>query len=89
MERGVRRKNSIIGGRSQTGRKVYDCRRAKTVLAAYHTNDPNAGMANSRDLNKFKLFLADTGLFATAGFVGHDKRLINQMFSVFLTQFYQ
>ena len=38
---------------------------SKTVLAAYHANDPGPGMANTRDLGKFKLFLADTGLFTT------------------------
>ena len=27
--------------------------------------------------------------YITAGFVGHDIMFINQMFSVFLTQFYQ
>ena len=35
------------------------------MLAAYHANDPIAGMASSRGLGCFKLYLADTGLFTT------------------------
>lgn len=45
---------------------------SRTVLAAYHTNDPNAGMSNNIDLSKFKLFLADTGLFTTLIFRDKD-----------------
>ena len=51
---------------------IAELKDSKTVLAAYHTNDPNAGMANSRDLGKFKLFLADTGLFTTLAFKDKD-----------------
>ena len=39
-----------------------------TVLIANHTSDPSAGMAQYKDLTKFKLFLADTGLFVTLAF---------------------
>ena len=45
---------------------------SKTVLVAYHANDPNAGMASNKDLTKFKLFLADTGLFTTLMFKDRD-----------------
>lgn len=45
---------------------------SKTVLIAYHANDPNIGMANTKDLSKFKLFLADTGLFVTLAFKDKD-----------------
>lgn len=41
---------------------------SKTVLFAYHANDPNIGMALHRDTSKFKLFCADTGLFVTLAF---------------------
>lgn len=51
---------------------IAELKDSKTVLASYHTNDPNAGMANSRDLGKFKLFLADTGLFTTLAFKDKD-----------------
>ncbi len=38
---------------------------SKTVHIAYHANDPNVGMSFAKDLRRFKLFLADTGLFTT------------------------
>ncbi len=45
---------------------------SKTVLLAYHANDPSAGIANNKDLSRFKLFLADTGLFVTLMFKDRD-----------------
>ena len=41
---------------------------SKTVLFAYHSNDPNVGMSLHQDNSKFKLFCADTGLFVTLAF---------------------
>lgn len=41
---------------------------SKTVLVSYHADDPNIGMSLTRDLNRFKIFLADTGLFVTLAF---------------------
>lgn len=40
-----------------------------TVNISYHTNDPNVGMALHKDFSRFKLFLADTGLFVTLAFM--------------------
>ena len=45
---------------------------SKAVLAAYHVDDPNVGMAATVDLRKFKLYLADTGLFVTLMFKDSD-----------------
>lgn len=41
---------------------------SKTCLFSYHTNDPNIGMSLTKDLSKFKIFCADTGLFITLAF---------------------
>lgn len=41
---------------------------SKTVMFAYHANDPNVGMSLHQDTSKFKLFCADTGLFVTLAF---------------------
>lgn len=38
---------------------------SRTVQIAYHANDPNIGLANAKDLRRFKLFLSDTGLLIT------------------------
>ena len=39
-----------------------------TVNIAYHVNDPNVGLALNKNLDKYKLFLSDTGLFVTLAF---------------------
>lgn len=41
---------------------------SKAVLVAYHANDPNVGMSLTKDISKYKLFIADTGLFVTMAF---------------------
>ena len=51
---------------------VDEMRESKTVLVSYHANDPGAGMQASTNPGKFKLFLADTGLFTTLMFKDND-----------------
>ena len=51
---------------------MKDLEDSKTTLFAYHSNDPNVGMALSKDISKFKIFCADSGLFVTLAF--WDKR---------------
>lgn len=41
---------------------------SKTVSFAYHSNDPNVGMELTKDDTRFKLFVADTGLFVSMAF---------------------
>ncbi len=51
---------------------LRDLEDSKTVLAAYHSNDPNVGMSLTKDSSRFKLFCADTGLFVTLAFWDKD-----------------
>ena len=51
---------------------IAELKDSKTVLVSYNANDPNAGMSNTRDLSRFKLFLSDTGLFVTLMFKDKD-----------------
>ena len=51
---------------------IKEMKDSKTVAAAYYADDPNAGMANHKDLARFKLFLADTGLFVSLAFKDRD-----------------
>ena len=51
---------------------IAELKDSKTVLVSYNANDPNAGMANTKDLSRFKLFLSDTGLFVTLMFKDKD-----------------
>ena len=41
---------------------------SKTVNIAHHADDPNIGLPVSANYDKFKIFLADTGLFVTLAF---------------------
>ena len=41
---------------------------SKIVNIAYHVDDPNVGMPLSANFDKFKMFVADTGLFVTLAF---------------------
>lgn len=47
---------------------LYNLEDSKTVNIAYHSNDPNVGMELTKDDTRFKLFVADTGLFVTMAF---------------------
>ena len=41
---------------------------SKTTLFSYHCTDPNVGMSLNKDLSRYKIYLADTGLFVTLCF---------------------
>ena len=62
--------SSVLAGRQAADipEELAKLQASKTVLCAYHTDDPNAGLSASIDLNKFKLYLTDTGLFITLMF---------------------
>ena len=75
---------------------IAELKDSKTVLVSYHVNDPNAGMSNTRDLSRFKLFLCDTGLFTTLMFKDRDfteneiyEKLLNDKLSVNLGYLYE
>ncbi len=47
---------------------IFDMQDSMVVNMAYHANDPNVGMALHKDTNKYKMFMADIGLFITLAF---------------------
>lgn len=61
---------TVIGDQSEN--KMTELLQAlsesKTTLFSYHCTDPNVGMSLNKDLGRFKIFLADTGLFVTLCF---------------------
>ena len=90
--------SSILNGESSDKilELIAELKDSKTVLVAYNANDPNAGMANTRDLSRFKLFLSDTGLFVTLMFKDKDfveneiyEKLLNDKLSVNLGYLYE
>lgn len=90
--------SSVLNGEKQDKILEYiaELKDSKTVLVAYNTNDPDAGMSNTRDLSRFKLFLSDTGLFVTLMFKDKDfteneiyEKLLNDRLSVNLGYLYE
>ncbi len=51
---------------------LRDLEDSKTALFSYHSNDPNVGMSLTRDISRYKIFCADTGLFVTLAFWDTD-----------------
>lgn len=47
---------------------IGDMEDSKCVMLAYHANDPNIGMGLSKDMERYKMFVSDTGLFVTIAF---------------------
>lgn len=75
---------------------IAELKDSKTVNVAYHADDPNTGMLNHKNLGKFKLFLADTGLFTTLVFKDKDftensiyEKLLSDKLSVNLGYLYE
>ncbi len=62
--------SSVLPGRTagEAGALVWDMEDSQTVNLAFHADDPNVGIALHRDGQRFKVFLADTGLFVTLAF---------------------
>ena len=54
---------------SKTDKLIYDLIDSKTVLPSYNSTDPNASLSLTKDLESYKLYLADTGLFITLMFI--------------------
>ena len=66
--------SSVLSG-SRAGdidEQIFELEDSGTVLLSFHINDPMVGMAQNKDITKFKMFLADTGLFVTLAFKDKD-----------------
>ncbi len=48
---------------------IYELADSMTVNVVYHSDDPNVGLALTKDTSRYKLFLGDTGLFVTLVFM--------------------
>ena len=51
---------------------IADLQDSMTVLASFHVNDPGVGMSFNKDIDRFKMFVCDTGLFTTLAFMDKD-----------------
>lgn len=62
---------TIIGYSQDDERKIEllkEMEDSLTVNISHHANDPNVGLALHADYDKYKMYLADTGLFITLAF---------------------
>lgn len=66
--------SSIIGNvaNDKMSELLMNLEDSKTVNIAHHADDPNIGLPVSASYDKFKIFLADTGLFVTLAFWDKD-----------------
>lgn len=69
---------------------------SKTTLFSFHSNDPNVGMSLTKDISKYKIYCADTGLFITLAFWDKDyteneiyQKLLNDKLSTNLGYVYE
>ena len=51
---------------------ISELSESMTVNIAYHANDPSVGLSLHKDPERYKLFVADTGLFVTLAFKDKD-----------------
>ena len=60
----------VIGQQTESkmAELLQDLEQSKTTLFSYHCTDPNVGMSLNKDLKRYKMFVADTGLFVTLCF---------------------
>lgn len=61
------RLSSAIGKRktSKDENLIYDLVDSKTVLPSYNSTDPRVSLSLTKDLDSYKMYIADTGLFVT------------------------
>lgn len=75
---------------------ISELKDSKVVTVAYHANNPDVGLSAYKDLNQFKLYMADTGLFVTLQFKDKDfteniiyEKLLNDKLSTNLGYLYE
>jgi len=66
--------STVIGEKSENkmGELLQALEESKTVIFSYHCTDPNVGMSLNKDLSRYKIYLADTGLFVSLCFLDKD-----------------
>lgn len=78
---------SNVFGKRVTGKDeelLYELLDSKTVLACYNTTDPLVSLSATKDLDSYKLYLSDTGLFVTLMFIDR-KETENEIYAKLLS----
>lgn len=67
--------SSVIGDNvsgSVAEQLIAEMSDSMTINMAYHANDPGAGMSLNKDIGRYKMYTADTGIFVTLAFKDND-----------------
>lgn len=91
--------SSILGndiGRISAEEYLSELRQSMCVDICYHVDNTSVGMAMTKNINQYKLFTADTGLFVTLAFKDKDftdndiyQRLLNDKLNANLGYVYE
>ena len=69
---GKKYRTSALTGKRKSSKEeklLYDLIDSKTVLSSYNTTDPRVSLSLTKDLDSYKMYIADTGLFITLMFI--------------------
>lgn len=69
---GKKYRTSALTGKRKSSKEeklLYDLIDSKTVLPSYNTTDPRVSLSLTKDLDSYKMYIADTGLFITLMFI--------------------
>lgn len=69
---GKKYRTSALTGKRKNAKEekwIYDLIDSKTVLPSYNTTDPRVSLSLTKDLDSYKMYIADTGLFITLMFI--------------------
>ena len=77
--------SSAIGKRQTTKdeSRFFELLDSKTVLCCYHVSNPDSALAQTKDLERFKLYASDTGLFISLMF--DDSKQANEIYAKLLS----
>lgn len=71
LSKGIKRYrvSQAVGKRKTSAdeKLIYDLIDSKTVLPCYNSTDPKSCISLTKDIDSYKLYVADTGLFITHG----------------------
>ncbi|MBO4729591.1 MAG: ATP-binding protein [Spirochaetaceae bacterium] len=73
LSKGTKRfRLGVATGRRRTSKSdklIYNLIDSKTVLSSFNSTDPRVSLSLTKDLESYKLYIADTGLFITLMFI--------------------
>jgi predicted AAA+ superfamily ATPase len=85
----LKKKHFVVSsatGKKQTSKdesRFFELLDSKTVLCCYHVANPDSALAQTKDLDRFKLYASDTGLFISLMF--DNSKQTNEIYAKLLS----